>query len=62
MFHTNPNVTSPFHYVSLKEDLWEELANVLEAVDPKRIAINVSTSFGRADDRSTKTCRLPMDW
>ena len=41
LFHTHPNVTNPFHYISLKDDLWEEMEKVLESVDPKRIAINV---------------------
>ena len=41
MFHTNPDVPSPLHVVSLKEDLWEMLNKTLGEVDPKKIAINV---------------------
>lgn len=41
MFHTNPNVESPFHYVELLPVLWEELNATLHKIDPKKIAINV---------------------
>lgn len=42
MFHTHPDIPSPFHYVELKEELWQALNDTLHRVDPKRIAVNVS--------------------
>ena len=41
MFHTNPNITNPYHAVSLKDDLWDGLLATLEQVNPEKIAVNV---------------------
>ncbi|ORX41264.1 hypothetical protein BD324DRAFT_613868 [Kockovaella imperatae] len=53
MFHTNPNVTSPFHFVSLKDDLWDGLLDTLEQVNPKKIAINVDEDMAFSDGLHT---------
>jgi hypothetical protein len=42
LFHTHPNITSPIHLVDNKPEIWDELNRVLDAIQPERIAVNVS--------------------
>ncbi|KAK4689404.1 hypothetical protein P7C73_g695, partial [Tremellales sp. Uapishka_1] len=41
MFHTHPDVPSPLHLIDNTPELWRTLHEVLERVNPKRIAVNV---------------------
>jgi len=41
MFHTNPDVPSPLHLIDNTLAIWDTLNETLEAVNPKKIAVNV---------------------
>ncbi|ORY35910.1 hypothetical protein BCR39DRAFT_513004 [Naematelia encephala] len=58
MFHTDPSVPSPFHYVELKEELWEALNETLHKVDPKKIAVNIDEDMAFSDGLHTGEGRL----
>ena len=64
MFHTNPNITNPYHAVSLKDDLWDGLLATLEQVNPEKIAVNVGvTGFMLSKFLIFEgLCRLTMTW
>lgn len=41
LFHTHPDVPSPLELIDNTPQIWDEVAKVLEQVDPQRIAVNV---------------------
>lgn len=45
LFHTHPEVENPLYLIDNTEDLWHALNKTLERIDPKKIAVNVSSPF-----------------